>query len=186
MKKLSIFSLIAVLMLLVSCGLTINKTKYYKALEEGDLATVKEMVKEHPSLVNEKIGDSGQTALEFAIDNKRTEIALFLIENGASVNNRYYLHFAVMQEMKEVAGALIDKGVSVNTEDEHGRTPLHQAVDTSNLEMVKFLLYDKYADPNPRDEWTNTPLHYATLKSRKGEKHYDEIAEILRKARGTK
>lgn len=70
------------------------------------------------------------------------------------------LHKALrtIKEQIEIASNLIVKGVNVNVKDTV--TPLHLAVETENVKIIKLLL-KAGADTNSKDVNENTPLHVA-------------------------
>jgi len=62
--------------------------------------------------------------------------------------------------LEEIKNASQDIETSINSVDSKGRTPLHVAVQNSNLEMAKVLL-SNHAIVNTQDYAGNTALHYA-------------------------
>ncbi len=62
----------------------------------------------------------------------------------------------------EMAKIFISNGASVSSLDEHGKTPLHLAVETRFPDMMKLLL-DHGADINKPNKWGSTPLHIAAV-----------------------
>jgi len=106
-----------------------------------------------------------QTALMWAISEKHTAVALFLIERGADIHAATKggftpLLFAVRQGELKVAKALADGGADVDTQDGSRRSALHIAVHRGHSELALFLL-DEGADPNA-DGPGYTPLHWAS------------------------
>ena len=74
-------------------------------------------------------------------------------------------HYAVKNNnhkmlLGAIKGASSDIETSINSVDSKGRTPLHVAVQNSNLEMAKLLL-SNHAIVNTQDFAGNTALHYA-------------------------
>lgn len=119
---------------------TVPKTPRYPTIDEaiarGDLADVTLHVKLSPASAH-RGKDAGLTPLHQAILRNRNEIALFLLESGASVD----------------------------TPDRSARTPLHLAVERGNLALVQALLARR-ARPNERDRLGWTPLHHAAAKDK--------------------
>lgn len=64
-------------------------------------------------------------------------------------------------------------GVDMNSADYDGRTALHLAASTGNMEPLNFLLSCKNIDVNVKDRWGGSPLDDA-----KREKH-DDAAKVL-------
>jgi ankyrin repeat protein len=75
------------------------------------------------------------------------------------------LHQAILRNRTEIAVALLEAGASADTPDRSARTPLHLAVERGNVALVKALLA-RQARPNERDRMGWTPLHHAAAKDR--------------------
>ncbi|HOJ00912.1 MAG TPA: ankyrin repeat domain-containing protein [Anaerolineaceae bacterium] len=69
------------------------------------------------------------------------------------------LHFAA-NSRADIIRLLIDHGADVNVRDGNGKTPLHCAAVTANLENMRALL-ENGADVNAADNDDNTPLMLA-------------------------
>jgi ankyrin repeat protein len=122
----------------------------FQAIEEGDLQTIRRIVEADPGLLNNSVGQCGESPLMRAIcDMERSfEIIEFLVKSGADVN------FA--------------------TKD--GYTPLHFNVDlnggSGTGEMpyrVARLLKDHGADTEKRNHYGWTPLLRAALEGTEDE-----------------
>lgn len=76
------------------------------------------------------------------------------------------LHVAVIEEQVEVVADLINQGFDINAQDKNLISPLHFAVETRNLKILKLLLdaganvHARIAD-NKKTKDSNTPLHKA-------------------------
>ncbi|KAF2893532.1 hypothetical protein ILUMI_12643 [Ignelater luminosus] len=111
----------------------------------------------------------GMTPLTRAIKNKQTDIAIKLINKGASNIPDYFgftgaLHAAKYGNL-EVLKLLNSRNVpNVNVDERNvfGVTPLMIATKYKNVEIVKYLL-DNEADLFTTDKHGNTPLHYAVI-----------------------
>jgi ankyrin repeat protein len=88
------------------------------------------------------------------------EIAEMLIDAGADVNSaddnnkQTVLHSLVgglYPVSLDVIKLLIEKGANVNTKDKKGRTALHIAAQSGNIEVVEMLL-EMGLDPSERDQ----------------------------------
>lgn len=64
---------------------------------------------------------------------------------------------AIIQDDVENVKKSINSGFSVNTKDNGGKTALHFATESGNLEIVKFLL-SKGAKVNAKDKFNRTPI----------------------------
>lgn len=105
----------------------------YEAVIAGDIPATKNFLANDKALLNQHSRD-GFTPLGFAAFFSRTDIARFLIQQGADVNIASNNDFKV--------------------------APIHSAVAAKNLEIVKLLL-DHKANPNARQQQDVTPLHAA-------------------------
>lgn len=75
------------------------------------------------------------------------------------------LHQAILRNRTEIAVFLLDAGASADAPDRSARTPLHLAVERGNLALVQALLARR-ARPDERDRLGWTPLHHAAAKDR--------------------
>lgn len=97
---------------------------------------------------------------------------------------KYPLHYAIMFRDAETVRALLQFSEiqeRVNVLDRHyGRTPLHAAVDTRSLEMVKLLLQEaKELNVNKKNRSDNTPLRDIYLYTKIPDVKIDIAAELL-------
>ena len=121
------------------------------------------------------------------------EAVRILLDNGADVNKQddnghgyIPLHWAVFEGHLEIVRLFLDRGADINSHDnnvdtvmyfalnfgklefvrdhKYSFTPLHIAVQTVNLEIVRLLL-DRSADVNVQDDNGDTPLHWAVSKA---------------------
>lgn len=135
-----------------------------EAIARGDL----DDVRRHLSIDPKRVHPAGQTALaplHQAILRNRTEIALLLLEKGASVDlpdrsRRTPLHLAVERNNAGVAQALLERKAKPNERDKDGWTPLHHAAAKDRLAVARALLKGG-ANPMTLSERGGTPLHEA-------------------------
>ena len=110
------------------------------------------------------------------VEEKCLEIAKVLIENGANIDaindtNETPLHIVSDRAdnvkntnwfQVKVTKLLLEKGANTTLKDNYNsRTPLHIALQTSNIEVAKLLISSKDADLNLVDGFEETPLQCA-------------------------
>ncbi|MBI5692560.1 MAG: ankyrin repeat domain-containing protein [Verrucomicrobia bacterium] len=135
-----------------------------EAIARGDLADVKLHVNLQPA--SARTGkDAGLAPLHQAILRNRNEIALFLLDSGASPDtpdrsSRTPLHLAVERGNVALVQALMARKAKPNQLDKMGWTPLHHAAAKDRVAVARALL-DGGADPKTVSERGGTPLHEA-------------------------
>ncbi len=103
--------------------------------------------------------------LENAILNGDIDQVRLHLEAGVDLNqtipgdSAYPLHYAANSHA-DIIQLLVDHGANVNVKDDKGKTPLHCASVTANLENMRALL-ENGADVNAVDDEGNTPLQLA-------------------------
>jgi len=153
-----------------------EKTAYYGNLTgiaagEGKLELLKYLIEELGIDVDDKEynpeedADTGWTALQWAVNEKHEEIAIFLMEERAdyqlSFNNNWTtLHYAARSNLLALTQRLLTKNVEVNIQTIQGWTSLMLAVYNGHLQMCK-LLYENGADINIKDEEGKTAYDLA-------------------------
>lgn len=114
----------------------------FRAVERGDLETVRRVLAEDPNLVNETLDTDDQP-----------------------------LHIACWQKYESMVKVLIAAGADVNARGDFGSTPLHYAVfegDEYSTPIVRALLVAG-ADPNLIDKRSSsTPLKWAQREHHDG------------------
>lgn len=175
-----------------------NSEKFYDAIQEGDLETVKKIVQSGVNVNEEVI--LGFTPLNYATTCGDKVIAEYLISKGADVHGQDKegdtpLHIAAFWGAKDIAEILLQKGADVNALNKSKTTPLHAAagacdpLDTGKTLMATAIYFDeeakksiisiakmlisKGANPNAQDVSGATPLHWAAQRNRVS------IAELL-------
>lgn len=154
----------------------------------GNFAVVKELLEEHPALLNAN-ATWKETAIEAAAQMGQVEIIEYLLSKGAPldictaavlgrfeqvrdmlkvdpslVNARgahgiQLMYFPVIRGHRAIAEFLLKQGVPINASLQGGTTPLHGAVMFDQLDMAAWIL-KQGADPNPRYDG-KTPLAMA-------------------------
>lgn len=110
---------------------------------------------------------SGNIALYIAATEGNREIAQVLLQNGANPevhvgNGRTALHAASGKGHLSTLRLFFDMGVDISLRDiVSGDTPVHEAVNSRKLEVVKFLI-ENGADISVANYDGNTPVHEAS------------------------
>jgi ankyrin repeat protein len=145
----------------------------HAAAKSGDLAKVKELLKDNPNLISSIAPGSpddfwvctGGTPLHWAVLGGQKDVVEFLLDNGADVNFQDIgcntpLHMAAYRGYKEIAALLLARGAEVNAANRG--TPLHWAARSEAGQVdVAALLIAHGAKVNAKDSWGNMPLHNA-------------------------
>lgn len=129
--------------------------------------------------IDDKIGSEEEnkfldvTPLMKSIDFDSKEATSFLIEHGASLNDkrRYYkdtaLHLSCFDDgMTDIVRKLCKAGADVSIKDVNGDTPLHIAAKMGFPEIIKILI--KYgANISEENNKGMTPIQVAAKKQKK-------------------
>lgn len=114
-----------------------------KAIADGDLKTVKELIKEKPNLLNEMTFFGSW--LHRAATNGQLEIAQYLIDEGIDVNKNggmgdcSAICNAITTGKYEMVKLLVKNNVVFDTSTKE-RNPLFQAISNRRFEIVKYLI----------------------------------------------
>lgn len=111
-----------------------------------------------------------------AIFADNTEMASFLIQNGALINDMS-CHYAAAMRRRKIIKILVEYGVNINVRDGSGRTPLHWACQEGYTDIVD-LLVENGAQMNVQDEDGQTPLYIASAEG-----HYNVVKQLLEKGK---
>ncbi|MCL5104981.1 MAG: ankyrin repeat domain-containing protein [Armatimonadetes bacterium] len=154
--------------LLLSHGAKI--TDVYLAAIAGDLKKVKQFVTARAGDINKPSLD-GKSALVYAVDNDRIQVARYLIEHRANVNFRekdYYLRSPLCYASSgQMVGLLLANGARLDARDTFGDTPLHSAASRGRSEVARALI-TAGAKVDVRGEMGKTPLDYAAQNDEPG------------------
>jgi ankyrin repeat protein len=165
----------------------------HDAARDGDLATVKALLKNRPELVSSKNNNSLNMPLHVAAQNGYKDMVELLLAYEADVNAKNRsgfepLHLATQNGHKNVVELLLANKANVNARDfPAGMTPLHMAAMKGHKDISELLLANK-AGINARIEDVRefpsesrapisvlgcTPLHLAA------EFHHKDVVELL-------
>jgi ankyrin repeat protein len=117
--------------------------------------------------INSATKITGMTPLMAAVSRNNRDLALFLLKNGAEVNQRTKwgttaFTFAVGTGNMDMIKILMDYKADLKIENIMGATALHLAAIRSNVEVAK-LLIDNGLDVNHKEIDGFTPLHFAAV-----------------------
>ena len=128
---------------------------FFEACATGDLTRVRTMLDADPSLLDAKSPD-GFPAVGLAIFFRHPEVASFLIERGADVNQHADnaqrvapLHAAAAVCDVETTRRLLERGADPNARQQMEYAPLHGSASRGDIETAKLLLAHG-ADRNAR------------------------------------
>lgn len=121
-------------------------SEFIHALNNGDLESVKRLLSMDKTLLaRPKKGDSGKQPLHFAIEFRQPEIALYLIDQGADINDMVeeqttFLHYAAIYGLCEVIKVLLQKGLQIDQPSQSGITALAFSIHFNKPEVTRFLI----------------------------------------------
>ncbi len=148
--------------------------RIHEAAQEGDVETVKALLKSNPRLVFSK--QNGATPLHYAAAHDHADVAEVLIAFKADVNARdgegLTPLFWAVEWGPSVVELLLANHANVEIKDEDGLTPLSEATRMGRKHLVELLLAYK-ADIHVTDPHGYTPLHVAAAYNR------GDIAQLL-------
>ncbi|KAK3599548.1 hypothetical protein CHS0354_035782 [Potamilus streckersoni] len=144
-------------------ALVITPDRLVGAASRGDTSLVQKLIKQQPSLVNQKF--KGITALIIASHEGHKDVVDVLLKANADKEIREAkgntaLMAALMGQEEEIALILIKSGANITVANAEGRTTVHAAAINSTNNALKEILQMK-CDPNAKDKWGDTPLHDA-------------------------
>lgn len=147
------------------CSLAQEKAIVFELARTGTREQISKLYDKNTKIVNE-INEAGYSPLILACYRGNTEVAQFLIENGANLNFNTPmgtpLMAAVVKGNTAIVNLLLDKNVDVEIKDNNGTTALIYASMFKNYEIAKLLINVK-ANPDTEDNRGNSALDYAIL-----------------------
>ncbi len=145
------------------------------AVKSGDIAAAKKILAT-PIDIN-VTGKDSWTALMWAAELGRREMAAFLIQQGADIRARnkegsVALSMAAQHGHEDLVKLLLDAGIAINFQNQTGTSALMIAALEGQTNVVK-LLIERGADLNLRDKYRNTAVLLAAHEGNVG------IAKLL-------
>jgi ankyrin repeat protein len=128
----------------------------HDAARAGDLAKVKALIEKDPGLIR-AVDSEGKTPLHAAAERGRKEVAAYLIDKGAVIDQRDSMNrtplwwCADRSTSLDVARLLLDKGADINATDGEWGPPLMMAAVGGAAPMVDLFLERGVAIPGPSD-----------------------------------
>ena len=145
--------------------------KFIKAVKDGNIGGVKDMLSKDPSLVNIKSTDGmNETPLCMAAFRGFKEICEMLIKAGADVNyhddyGNTPLHNAVRMDRREIVDLLISNKADIFVKNNTQDNLIFDAAYYEHPEMVKYLI-SLGIDKNERNISGKTAMQVAVEKNR--------------------
>lgn len=140
--------------------------------QSGDLLAVQRLLRDNPSLLNERNPVMAQTPLHVSAGYNRSEIVKFLLDwpgvdkaelEAKNMYGETPLHMAAKNGCSDAARLLLAHGAYIEAKANNGMTPLHLAVWYSlraeDCSTVKILL-EFNADCNAKDNEVMAPLNH--------------------------
>lgn len=145
----------------------------HEAARRNDLEAVKQLLVHNDINMRDS---SNRTPLIIAAYYNRYEVAKFLINNGANLDNRdssssTALLYAAYMGFSDIAKLLIDGGANIDAVDFEGNTALHFAIEGGHIDIIELLLFAG-ADINRKDFNGKSPFDLA--------RHHPKSEEINR------
>ena len=142
--------------------------QFFEALHNGDINTVKILVSETPSLVNELSADN-LSPFELALNSGFTKVVNYLIsaqEFNVNLDGHNPLRLALDLGFIDIAKQLLDLGANPNYRPKKISSALLLCLENEYFELAE-LMVDKGAEVDIRNENGWTPLIWASIKGRK-------------------
>lgn len=159
-------------------GVELSSRRFVEAVETGDLSTVQLFLR--AGMDPDTVAGDGRTVLIVSTHRGRSDVAIALVNGGASVNVQdrkgfTAVMYAVLMRQRDLAEVLLAAGADPDAQNEHGVTALKMAVEANDPAMVDLLL-KWHANACIRTYWGENPLDSAE-KSRRA-----AIARRIRQA----
>jgi uncharacterized protein len=118
----------------------------FTAAYNGDLASLKQVIDQHPDLVSEHVGGyGGATPLHVAAGRGHADCVEELLRHNADVNARTWDGRTPLYDcingagVLEIGAMLLDHNASATIANNAGKTPLQLANDKNRSDLIKLL-----------------------------------------------
>jgi len=130
----------------------------FNAVQNNDLKAVKQAIKDQSANLN-LVDDYGWTPLRKAARNGSVEIALYLLDNGATVSSEdlSVLITAASWGRTEVLSLVLDRKANISGISQWDTSPLVVAAQNGHIGVIKVLI-EAGADVNQQDSHNNDAL----------------------------
>lgn len=154
------------------------ESQIVEAAKNGDFQTVKSILAQDPSKLNETDEDNF-TALHWACMRAHWDVAKYLIEKGADLNvvggdGGTQINWAAHHDNLKIIKLMVEKGAKLNNRNIWGMTELHTAVWRGCIDVAEYLLAQG-SDPNIKTNEGWTVMHMAYRSG------HDNVIEMLKK-----
>lgn len=170
------FYLIAVILPFCANSQSVDAKNIFDVARSGTSLEAKTLFQNNPKVVNE-INGAGYSPLILACYRGNTEVAAYLINNGADLNYNNEmgtpLLAAVVKNNVAIVKLLLEKNANIEAKDANGTTALIYAAMFKNHEICQLLIQAK-ANYGTKDNRGNSALDYAILADD------DQLIQILK------
>lgn len=154
---------------LMDCGLDVTNRSMFWACRKGLISVVERMISLGAN-VNTK--DANRSSLDGLFrpitfrDLPILEICKLLFANGAKIENGNantagILHRVCLLGNMELIKLFVSHGADFNMKSDKCNPPIFGAIETGNLEVIKFLIENLHVDINITNVSNETPVQYA-------------------------
>lgn len=143
----------------------------FDCIIRDDLESLQDLISDDSRCVNQA-DDDELTPLHLAVEMGKEQMVKMLIENGADINHRTLdlrmspLHLSVRNGSMVITDLLLSNGADINIRNKIDHTPLHVAVVTNNIEMIRLLIiFNANVDAVTSDQRKESPVLKASTIS---------------------
>ena len=156
--------------ILASTATTMDKATVHQAIRDDKFLLAKELIREHPKLVNEQDED-GRLPLHWAVSGGDVYMVAFLAANMTQaeiddmVDNSGWtpVHIAAAIGRSDILDVLLthDPVPDIDLATGSGTTALHLAVSKNHYDVVKQLIQKYHCSTRTKDKLGRTAMHRA-------------------------